>query len=418
MAEVRITTEALARALFVADTGGSDGSRAARWDGGDVSAGAVEYWMERARWLEEALPAPAVDGEARARRCDCGRELTQCSVCAVEEWQAAHPDCRTCCPAPAVDGPKVETEAGACPDCTPYGRCRTCGSTKEALRETYRQHGALLRPRPAAVESPEVEGLPPVFPCDWCTTPNRCFITNRCASDGAAVDGIPDAGRPTWTGAFDEAALRSEVVRVFGPHGAHVEVLDMLLSRMPDAGPEPEPYGYVAQSRGGETRFIDARDAHEAQDLEDCGWTVTEVFARPCTYARWMLTDGGGCDGDSTVGDLGEIDLTLLRLLVDRRPELNACALRPGQAMHVHALERVLKWVEDAHGGPPAARRAAPAAEESTPGREPSYEVLRDTLLAAWRGMYAGPAGTYILTPDALLRLNEIGFTLSQSGEG
>jgi hypothetical protein len=41
-----------------------------------------------------------------------------------------------------------------------------------------------------------------------------------------------------------------------------------------------------------------------------------------------------------------ETDIALLRDLIDRRPDLNAVALRPGQAVHVHALERVLATVE------------------------------------------------------------------------
>jgi hypothetical protein len=44
-----------------------------------------------------------------------------------------------------------------------------------------------------------------------------------------------------------------------------------------------------------------------------------------------------------------EADAALLRDLIDRRPELNACALRPGQAVHVHALERLL---DRDHGRP------------------------------------------------------------------
>lgn len=37
-----------------------------------------------------------------------------------------------------------------------------------------------------------------------------------------------------------------------------------------------------------------------------------------------------------------EVDVAILRDLIDRRPELNAVALRPGQAVHAHALEHVL----------------------------------------------------------------------------
>lgn len=36
--------------------------------------------------------------QARQRVCDCGAALTSCASCAVADWQAAHPDCVTCCP--------------------------------------------------------------------------------------------------------------------------------------------------------------------------------------------------------------------------------------------------------------------------------------------------------------------------------
>jgi hypothetical protein len=44
----------------------------------------------------DALRAQRTEG----RRCDCGAALTQCSDCAVGDYQAAHIDCRTCCPVP------------------------------------------------------------------------------------------------------------------------------------------------------------------------------------------------------------------------------------------------------------------------------------------------------------------------------
>ncbi len=31
-------------------------------------------------------------------KCDCGAALTMCCDCAVADWQAAHPECPTCCP--------------------------------------------------------------------------------------------------------------------------------------------------------------------------------------------------------------------------------------------------------------------------------------------------------------------------------
>jgi hypothetical protein len=60
-------------------------------------------------------------------------------------------------------------------------------------------------------------------------------------------------------------------------------------------------------------------------------------------------------------------DIWLLRDLIDRRPDLNAVALRPGQAVHVHALERIL--ADLAPGGPEYFERMC-------------YHHDRDTLLA------------------------------------
>jgi hypothetical protein len=65
------------------------------------------------RWLESAIknwPAiPLIEPPTGAARssvssepppavCDCGSVSTQCSSCAVADWQAAHPECLTCCP--------------------------------------------------------------------------------------------------------------------------------------------------------------------------------------------------------------------------------------------------------------------------------------------------------------------------------
>lgn len=38
--------------------------------------------------------------------CDCGAALTQCTSCAVADWQAAHPNCRECCPVPDRADPR------------------------------------------------------------------------------------------------------------------------------------------------------------------------------------------------------------------------------------------------------------------------------------------------------------------------
>jgi hypothetical protein len=68
-------------------------------------------------------------------------------------------------------------------------------------------------------------------------------------------------------------------------------------------------------------------------------------------------------------GALGQraTDCALLRDLIDRRPDLNACALRPGQAVHVHARERLL--ADAAPGGPEYFERM-------------EYHHDRDTLIA------------------------------------
>lgn len=62
-----------------------------------------------------------------------------------------------------------------------------------------------------------------------------------------------------------------------------------------------------------------------------------------------------------------QADIVLLRDLIDRRPDLNACALRPGQAVHVHALERILADLQP--GGPEYTERMC-------------YHHDRDTLIA------------------------------------
>lgn len=49
------------------------------------------------RRAEAVSPTPAAPAGSVAI-CDCGAELTMCSSCAVADYQAAHPDCRTCVP--------------------------------------------------------------------------------------------------------------------------------------------------------------------------------------------------------------------------------------------------------------------------------------------------------------------------------
>jgi hypothetical protein len=38
----------------------------------------------------------------RATQCDCGAKMTQCSNCAVSEYQGDHTDCKTCCPGKSI----------------------------------------------------------------------------------------------------------------------------------------------------------------------------------------------------------------------------------------------------------------------------------------------------------------------------
>lgn len=65
---------------------------------------AAPLTLRQVRELRETLEALLTAAEGRgtpdagAQKCDCGRPLTQCSSCAVEEWQMEHPDCRDCCP--------------------------------------------------------------------------------------------------------------------------------------------------------------------------------------------------------------------------------------------------------------------------------------------------------------------------------
>lgn len=40
---------------------------------------------------------PTPDAEEKPAKCDCGRPLTQCTGCAVEDYQAQHPSCVVCC---------------------------------------------------------------------------------------------------------------------------------------------------------------------------------------------------------------------------------------------------------------------------------------------------------------------------------
>jgi hypothetical protein len=37
-------------------------------------------------------------------RCDCGAALTMCADCVIGDYQAAHPECVTCCPVQPAEG--------------------------------------------------------------------------------------------------------------------------------------------------------------------------------------------------------------------------------------------------------------------------------------------------------------------------
>src|SRR5262245_21878646 len=48
--------------------------------------------------LIKAAQDALLSGSAGAQKtCDCGAVLTQCTDCAISDYQAAHPDCPNCC---------------------------------------------------------------------------------------------------------------------------------------------------------------------------------------------------------------------------------------------------------------------------------------------------------------------------------
>jgi hypothetical protein len=49
-------------------------------------------------FVDKSPARSAPTGDTPPPACDCGSPLTQCSSCAVADWQAAHPECETCCP--------------------------------------------------------------------------------------------------------------------------------------------------------------------------------------------------------------------------------------------------------------------------------------------------------------------------------
>lgn len=66
----------------------------------------VGSWMDRGDgfWVLR-LPdhrALTAAGSSAPPRCDCGAKLSQCADCAIGDYQAAHPDCPTCCKPPTA----------------------------------------------------------------------------------------------------------------------------------------------------------------------------------------------------------------------------------------------------------------------------------------------------------------------------
>jgi hypothetical protein len=92
-------------------------------------------------------------------RCDCGSVLTQCSDCAVADWQAAHADCPTCCPTPADEGraaarrAEIERQVRASGVCEAFQsamgqeHCQRCGRNEYLhwLRELLAECDRLSR---------------------------------------------------------------------------------------------------------------------------------------------------------------------------------------------------------------------------------------------------------------------------------
>lgn len=56
--------------------------------------------LRKAPTLADAIDILQQTLKANRARCDCGRALTMCTGCAVEDYQAAHPECAICCVKP------------------------------------------------------------------------------------------------------------------------------------------------------------------------------------------------------------------------------------------------------------------------------------------------------------------------------
>lgn len=64
-----------------------------------------QQWFDWAKTKVSSSAAPR-EGEQEPR-CECGAKLTQCTDCAVGDWQAAHPDCIHCAFPPPLAAPSL-----------------------------------------------------------------------------------------------------------------------------------------------------------------------------------------------------------------------------------------------------------------------------------------------------------------------
>jgi hypothetical protein len=75
----------------------------------DQQAMPDDSWRSRWANIQAVLVRePAGVREGSALTCDCGRPLTLCVGCAVEDYQASHPECATCCPGVRAAGPQEQ----------------------------------------------------------------------------------------------------------------------------------------------------------------------------------------------------------------------------------------------------------------------------------------------------------------------
>jgi hypothetical protein len=77
----------------------------------------LESFVAEIERLRGADVQAAVTEALKTIRCDCGALAVQCASCAVADWQAAHPDCPTCCPPIGAEG------------ASPLPQCERCGGT-------------------------------------------------------------------------------------------------------------------------------------------------------------------------------------------------------------------------------------------------------------------------------------------------